>query len=191
MIKEVWADIKGYEGLYQVSNLGRVKTLDRIVKFKSRWGTIHDRFLKERMCNPCHDSDGYIVTTLSKNGTQKVHKVHRLVAEAFIPNPDNKPCIDHINTIRDDNRICNLRWVTYQENSDNPLSSVKLINKQNSKQVYQYTMDGQLVRIWPSTMECGRNGFKQQNVSACCNNKHNKIGCNKYQGFIWSYTPLS
>ena len=107
---ENWKDIEGYEGLYQVSNIGRVK---RLVGFKCNV----ERFLKGSK-----DKDGYILMYLSKDGNAKMHKLHRIVAEAFVPNPDNKPEIDHINTDRTDNRAENLRWVTRKENANNPIT---------------------------------------------------------------------
>ena len=104
MKEEVWKPIKDYEGLYEISNLGRVKSLN----YKR---TGKEKILKNTVCN-----DGYLKVGLTKNGKDKVFRIHRLVAEAFIPNPENKPFIDHINTIRDDNRIENLRWCTQKEN---------------------------------------------------------------------------
>ena len=105
MNKEVWKDIVGYEGIYQVSNFGRVKNTEtgRIMK------TYKDKY-------------GYITTSISYKGKTKHFLIHRLIAKAFIPNPENKPHINHINTIRDDNRIENLEWVTRKENSNNPLT---------------------------------------------------------------------
>lgn len=110
-MKEIWKDVIGYEGLYQVSNLGRVKSLDRFcIDGRKRCGQI----MKQVITN-----GGYFAVGLRKGKGQKRYLVHRLVAEAFIPNTDNKPCVDHINTIRTDNRVCNLRWCTYKENCNN------------------------------------------------------------------------
>lgn len=114
---EEWRDIIGYEDLYMVSNLGRVKSLER---YDSRGCKI-----KERILTGTIDKYGYIIVNLSKNNKNKQFKVHRLVAIAFIPNSENKPFIDHINTIRDDNRVENLRWATYEENNNNQLTRKK------------------------------------------------------------------
>ena len=114
MEEEVWKPIKDYEGLYEISNLGRVKSLNY-------GGTGKGKILKN-----IEDRKGYLKVCLTKNGRHKILKVHRLVAEAFIPNPGNKPCVDHINTIKNDNRVENLRWVTHKENSNNPLTKKKM-----------------------------------------------------------------
>lgn len=95
---EIWKDIKDYEGMYQISNMGNVRSL------------MTKKNLKPEIAN-----GGYLRVNLYKDGKGKKFRVHRLVAEAFIPNPDNKPTVDHINTIVSDNRVSNLRWFTYKE----------------------------------------------------------------------------
>ena len=95
-MSEIWADIKNYEGIYQISNKGNIKNIKR------------DKYLKPRL-----DKYGYLRVILCKKGTHyKNFQIHRLVAEAFIPNPENKPQVDHINTIRTDNNVENLRTIT-------------------------------------------------------------------------------
>ena len=106
-MNEIWKDIVGYEGLYQVSDQGNVKSLN------------YRRAGKERVMKPSFDAYGYLMVTLSKGGKQSLHKVHKLVAEAFIENPDNKSHICHINTIRTDNRAENLCWATQKEICNN------------------------------------------------------------------------
>lgn len=110
MMDEEWRDIKGWEGIYQVSSKGRVKSfLRKTVKIL----VLHS------------DGHGYPIVTLSYKGRKKKAKVHRLVAEAFIPNPEKKPQVDHINTNRWDSRVENLRWVTRKENEANPITYSK------------------------------------------------------------------
>ena len=114
---EIWKDITGFEGLYQVSNLGRVKSLPR------------KNHPNETIRKIATDKKGYSRVNLIKDGKNHTKKVHRLVAEAFIPNPENKPSVDHINCNKSDNRVSNLRWYTYSEQvNDNPITKEK-INK--------------------------------------------------------------
>ena len=121
MENEIWKSIRDYENLYEVSNMGRVRSLDR----ENIDSTGRKRHFKGTILKQSKDTSNYLIVGLTKNGKTKIFRVHRLVAEAFIPNPDNKPCIDHINTIRDDNRVENLRWVTYKENNNNELTNKK------------------------------------------------------------------
>lgn len=110
---EIWKDCKGYEGFYQVSNLGRVKSLERIrTNANGEMWIQQEKILKGKL-DGCH----YRVVHLSlPKGKNKIERVHRLVAIAFIENPDKKPEVNHINCIRDDNRADNLEWVTHKEN---------------------------------------------------------------------------
>ena len=113
MREETWKPIVGYEEEYMVSDMGRVKSL------KYKGGN------KEKVLKSCKTSRGYVNVVLVKDGKHKSHSVHRLVAQTFIPNPHNKPYVDHINTIRHDNRVENLRWVTHTENCNNPKTKNK------------------------------------------------------------------
>lgn len=110
---EIWKDIKGYEGLYQVSNLGRVKACEK------RWVSHHNSILyhTERILKPL-DNHGYLRVSLCKNNHYKKYPIHRLVADAFIPNPLNKPFINHKNFDRTNNRVENLEWVNHKENME-------------------------------------------------------------------------
>ena len=127
-MEEIWVDIKGYEGFYQVSNQGRVRSVEREIIRNGRTTKLKGRVLKQNV-----DSKGYLCVNLSKENKTKTVRVHRLIAIAFIPNPENKPYIDHINTIRTDNRIENLRWATIEENANNPLSVEKQIGENNHR----------------------------------------------------------
>ena len=106
-MEENWKAVIGYEGLYEVSNLGRIRSL---------------YYGRTRVLKTYKGNRDYLIVSLSKDGKQKTYTVHRLVANAFIPNPENKPEIDHINTITTDNRVENLRYVTPKENSNNDLT---------------------------------------------------------------------
>lgn len=108
--QEIWKDVVGYEGLYQVSNLGRVKSLKRIVHYKGRHHTVAEKIKK----GTSKEND-YLIVALYRNNIGRMHYIHRLVAQAFIPNPDNKPTVNHINLDVFDNRVENLEWATYSE----------------------------------------------------------------------------
>lgn len=170
---EVWKDIKEYEGLYQGSNLGRARSLDRWVKSKS--GSV--RLCKGKILKLCTDKYGYLKVGLCKNGKQKFHLVHRLVAEAFIPNPYNLPCINHKDECKTNNNVNNLEWCDNKYNN-----AYGTRTERCCKPVLQYDLEGNFIREWKSTAECGRNGFIQQAVAACCRGE-----LKKYKDFIWRY----
>jgi len=121
-MQEIWKSIIGYENLYEVSNLGNVRSLDKTVIDKlGRKLIFHSTLLSQRKTNK-----NYLVVNLSKDGSFKNYSVHRLVAMAFVENPENKPCVDHVNGNKQDNRAKNLRWVTFKENSNNPITIEKM-----------------------------------------------------------------
>ena len=139
-MEEIWKDKKGYEGHYQVSNWGRVKSI---------------KFGKEKILKLIKDKDGYLQVTLCKNNIKKVYKVHRLVAEAFIDNTDNLPQVNH----KDENKLNNnVRYGT----------GIERRSKKRSKPVLQYDLEGNFIKEWVSINECVRNGYNQGNVAACC-----------------------
>lgn len=184
---EEWKSIRGYEGLYEISSLGRVRSLDR--KVKVNYGIEHYKTLKGVVLKCQKDRYGYLYIPLSKNGHKQKLKVHRLVAEAFIPNPNNKPCIDHINTIKDDNRVENLRWVTYEENMNNELTLKNIKGCQVgdksscSKSVVQISLDGKIIKRYGSIRETTREtGFDKRYISKCCNGKKEM-----YKNYIWMF----
>lgn len=124
--QEIWKDVVGYEGKYQISSYGRVRTIDMILhkrdgKSEFRKG----RIIKQRLS--IHGYPQYLFS--NGTGSRKMMRVHRVVAMAFIPNPENKPCIDHINTIKTDNRVENLKWATHSENNRNPITMTKFRKK--------------------------------------------------------------
>ena len=156
MNNEFWKDVENYEDLYEVSDAGRVRN------------KITGRILK-----PGNHHKRYLYVNLSKNGTYKSHKVHRLVAEAFIPNPNNQLQVDHIDENKTNNTVDNLRWVSCQENIDHSLS----------KPVNQYTLDGRLLNTYKSISEASRiTGVSSRSIYLNCNGKINSA-----RRYIWKY----
>lgn len=171
---EIWKDIIGYEGRYQVSNLGRVKSLN------------YNNTNKEKILKPKKESNGYLRVNLSKNGKAKMHSVHRLVAIAYIPNPENKETVNHKNENKEDNRVENLEWMTSYENNrygthDIRSASKQKNNKKTSKPVVGVSLIGEEVLRFPSTAEAERQGkFFHSAVGKCCNGKSKS-----YKGYVW------
>ena len=181
-MSEKWRDVVGYKGLYQVSDQGRVKSLERIIiKKDGRKFTVKERILK-----PAFNGCGYLLVVLCAGGKPKTLTVHRLVCEAFHENPENKPEVNHINEDKADNRACNLEWSTAKENCNHGTRNERMakgIAKALSKPVGQYTRDGELVKIWPSAIEVQRQaGFSQGGVSAVARGEHKQA-----YGYIWKY----
>ena len=178
MKNEEWRDVVGYEGLYQVSSEGRVKSLERKVK---HWCG-GERIQKERILKPGVRSKGYLFVFLCAGGKSRMFSVHRLVCQAFHENPDNKPQVNHINEDKTDNRAINLEWCTRRENINHG-SRNERVAKAQSKPVGQYTLDGDLVKAWQSTNEVERQtGFSCGHISEVANGKRKTA-----YGFRWKY----
>lgn len=141
MIDEIWKDVKGYEGLYQVSNLGRVKSF----RESSKFGNPKEFYLKPTMIN----SGYHTVTLYLKDRTRRKFQVHRLVAETFIPNPENLPCVNHKDENKLNNIVSNLEWCTYQYNNNYGTAKKRAIDTK-SKPIYQKTLDGVLIAKYRS-----------------------------------------
>ena len=184
---EEWRDIKGYEGFYQVSNKGRVKSLDRYVD--TSLGT---RLYKGKVLTPSHNDSGYHIVNLPKNGKSMTHRVHILVAQAFLNNPENKPCIDHRNSKRDCNVVENLRWCTYEENSNFDLAKQHLINSHQTqtnerlmKTVHQLKLDGEFVAEYKSP--------KYAAEAVGCSHSAITKACREdvpIKGYLWRYKKM-
>lgn len=191
---EIWRDIKGYEGLYQISNEGRVKSLPR--EWKCARNESGNRNHNEIIMSPQLRLNYYRVR-LVKDGVGKNKSIHRLVAEAFIDNPDNKPVIDHINGNSIDNRVENLRWCTQKENNGFELhrknigkaqlgrkhseETIEKVRKKLYKPINQYDLDGNLIATYASAKEAAI--ITNSNyVSICqCRTGRNKTA----NGYIW------
>lgn len=162
-MEEIWKDIKGYEGLYQVSNLGRVRSLDRTVSYCGRTRKFFGKILIEDD-ESIQSYQRYVSVDLCKNGGERHYLVHRLVADAFLPNPENKPTVNHINGHKHNNHLDNLEWATWSENNShafriglnttdpNKSGATKVSNEVTSKPVYCVETD----IMYKSISECAR-----------------------------------
>ena len=193
-MNEIWRTVvydgEIYEGLYKVSNLGKILSLN------------YNHTGKPGLMNPVANKYGYLVVHLSKNREYKTCRVHRLVAQTFLPNPEGKPYINHkiegeegkkINMVifNEDGTVnkekTTIEWVTPKENSNyatrnERISKTQINDPNKSKRVLQFTKSRELIREWSSISECGRNGFNKGKVWACCNGKKTQ-----YKGFLWMY----
>ena len=177
--EEIWKDIKGYEGLYQVSNMGRVKSLEHVTIRKNG----SKLPVKERILKPEILHNGYLrVKLYDSSDKMKRFLVHRLVCEAFHENPENKPYVNHIDEDRANNTTSNLEWCTATENINYGTRNTK-VAKALGKPVGQYTRDGELVKVWQSTIEVQRQlGFDQGNITRVANGKLKTA-----YGYVWKY----
>lgn len=168
--------IKDYEGIYEISNYGRVKSLSRLIK------NSNNRITKEKILKATYDKDKYLSIGLSKEGKTKTFKVHRLVAEAFIPNKENKRTVNHINGNKEDNRVDNLEWSTDREQMVHckEVLGWNPHHTKNRKRRKIMRSDG---KIYNSIKEAGiENNLFPSNITMCCQGKVKTIG-----GYSWEY----
>jgi hypothetical protein len=175
MQKEIWKEIEGYEGYYQISNFGRVRSVDRLIPFKGRPRKHKGCVIKGSLSGRNRD---YVTVILKKRGECKNFNVHRLVAIHFIPNPDNKPTVNHKNGNKQDNSVSNLEWATYKENINHAQKMGLFVNNfkgyqphrnKNNEHVYQYSLDGYFIMEHFSILEAARaNGIPKSGISRVC-----------------------
>lgn len=190
---EVWKPIPRFNGLYDISSFGRVRR-NAYNLLRKDGSIIH----YEEMIKKCYPrSNGYIVVSISQNNHSRMYFIHRLIAEAFIPNPENKPYIDHINTIVSDNRIDNLRWVTHKENMNNELTMLRfkenglsrrgVRNYSLASEIEAYTRDGKFIARYASLKDAAdAHGVATSGICMCCKGKMKSCG-----GIQWRYVGSS
>jgi hypothetical protein len=192
MDHEIWKDIKDYEGLYKVSNLGRVKSLKRRIELKGKNQFTDFTTFKEiegKEIKPSINYKGYCQLSLYKNGKSKNKQVHRLVAEAFIENPFNKPTVNHINGNKLDNRVDNLEWATNKEQTEHLIKVLNhksvISDKCRKRQIELHQR--KVIRndgiIFNSIKEASNgNETLRKHINMCCRGKRATAG-----GYGWSY----
>ncbi len=161
-----WKSGKGFEGQYEVSNTGLIKSL----KGKE------EKILKSRV----HSKTGYVTVVLSDNGSKYSRLVHRLVAEAFIENPENKPEVNHIDENKENNNLSNLEWNTHKENSNHGTKNIRSANKQ-SMAIVGADEFGNIKEVYSSLQSAERiSGFRHGSISNVINGRRNS-----YRGLVW------
>ena len=174
---EIWKDIEGYEGLYQVSNMGRVKSLKRTVRCDRGYRIVPERILKGRK-----NRVGYLQVQLCKDGKVKKCYVHRLVATVFCENPEGYTEVNHIDENKQNNNSQNLEWCSHSYNNRYN-DKAKKAGKKLSKPVFSVNKESGLIMFWESTREASRQmGINNGNISACCNGRKKSAG-----GHTWFY----
>jgi hypothetical protein len=186
--EEIWRDVIGYEGFYKVSNLGRIKSIDRIIPH-SHSGCMT---FKERIIKPAKNKGGYLIVILNKRGKTIAKTLHRLIAISFINNDEKKPQINHLNGDKLDNCVNNLEWCTQSENQ---IHAFKLgLNKgshkglfgefhNRSKKVDQYDLNNNYIKTYFGISEAERmTRINLRCISNVCLGKQKTAG-----GFVWRY----
>ena len=187
---EIWKPVVGYEGVYEISSFGRIRSLDRITSYISRtqegkeYSTTHTH--KGKLMKQHNNHFGYKVIALCIDGKYKTYMVHRLVAEAFIPNPNNYPVVNHKDENKQNNCVENLEWCTQQYNINYGSGNIRRIDTRNQNKSYhyqrevgQYTLDGVLIKKYPSASDTG---YCRESIRDCCNGRQKTA-----YGYKWGY----
>ena len=185
---EEWRDIEGYEGIYQVSNLGRVRSLDHKARHRSRTGNEFEVTYKGRIRKQVPNENGYSIVMVKNGGKSRALKVHRLVAQAFIPNPDNLPIINHKDENPSNNHVENLEWCDNKYNSDYGTARVRTnawIRENINKKIGKFDKDGNLLATFESIDAAAKElGTSCSSISECANRVR---GRKTVHGFVYKF----
>ena len=181
-MQEIWKPIKEYEGFYSVSNLGRVRSEKRISRANMHGGK---KTLKEVMKNIRTGKRGYKYVNLYTGKHYKSFTIHRLLAIHFILNPENLPCVNHIDGDKLNNDLCNLEWCSYSKNNQHAIDTGLRDYKKISKRVAQMNLAGDIIKVHNSMMDAQRElGIGNTQISSCCRGRY---GHKTAGGFRWCY----
>ena len=177
MAEVIWKPVEGYEGLYEVSNTGIVRSLERFDN------GVH---VPSTVLKPSKNNR-YAYVKLYRHSQHKIFRVHRLVALAFIPNPNNKPQVNHIDGNKMNNDSRNLEWCTQAENNrhaiDTGLQDPSRMIEATRKKVVQLSKNGEVIKVWRSLTDAANSlGIQVPNITHCCNGRIHSTG-----GFVWRY----
>lgn len=172
---EIWKDIKGYEGFYMVSSYGQIAAKDRMIGYRKG----KQRKWKGQVKKPTETDKGYLKITLFKNGKGKTREIQRLVAEAFIPNPEGKEQVNHIDGNKKNNHVENLEWTTPLENTRH---SIEVLGNNHTKTVFQKDLKGNVIAVYSSEYEAAAAlGIKPCGISNVINGRRITAGGYKWE----------
>lgn len=179
---EIWKDIEGWEGHYQVSNMGRVRSLDRIGYQCNKEGTIVAHKHYGRILKPLTSLNGYLHVGFHWNNVTTFQRIHRLVAMAFVPGYSEGMEVNHIDENKENNCADNLEWVSRKTNL-NISSALECWHRKLRRPIIQMTLDGVFIRRWPSIDKASRElGLHRQCISSVCKGKYKSSG-----GYRWRF----
>jgi|WetSurMetagenome_2_1015567.scaffolds.fasta_scaffold48891_7 hypothetical protein len=194
-MKEIWKTVVGYEGYYEISDLGNVRSLERVIEYelKTQSGTVIKRVVKKSKLLKVHIANtGYYTTDLQVNGIRQTVAIHRLIAEAFIPNPENKATVNHKDGVKTNIAISNLEWATFSENNkhavnnglrESPWTGIFGSKHPQSKPVVQLDKTGNVLNRFANAREAQvKTGASYKHISSCCLGKRISTG-----GYCWKF----
>jgi hypothetical protein len=181
-MSEIWKDVPGFEGLYQVSNKGNIRSLDRIIEKGGRLHRIKGIPLRQNKTRA-----GYFIIGFSKEDKRTYHLVHRLVADLYIPNPNNYPCVNHKDENKANNEVENLEWCTHLYNNTYS-SRIERVMSKRRRPVVQLSLDGRIVNRFSSAKQASiETGINNSVIAEVCKNNY---GRKTAGGFKWKYDTV-